>query len=138
VTVLDSSAAIDYLLADGAGEQVTAVLCEAGPAAAPDLLVFEVLAVLRRDVARGELSEERAEGAVEDLGDLAVELFPTMALRGRAFGLRQNLTAGDALFVALAEILAEPLVTKDRALARAARAHTEVEVVVLDGQSPGV
>ena len=131
MTVLDSSAAIDYLLADGAAPQVQALLTQAAPAAAPDLLVFEVLAVLRRDVARGELSEARALGAVDDLGDLAVELFPTLPLRRRAFELRHNLTAADALFVALAELLGEALATKDRALASAAREHTAIEVLLL-------
>jgi predicted nucleic acid-binding protein len=135
VTVLDSSAAIDYLLADDAATQVAELLTAAGPAAAPDLLVFEVLAVLRREVARGELSQERAEGAVEDLGDLAVELFPTLPLRDRAFELRHNLTVGDALFVALAEWLDEPLATKDRRLATAAREHSWAEIVLLESQT---
>jgi predicted nucleic acid-binding protein len=93
--------------------------------------VFELLAVLRRDAARGELSDSRARGAVEDLGDLAVDLFPTLALRHRAFELRLNLTVADALFVALAELLGEPLATKDRGLANAAREHTGVDVVLL-------
>jgi predicted nucleic acid-binding protein len=132
VTVLDTSAAIDYLLGDGAAPQVQALLAEAGPAAAPDLLVFEVLAVLRRLVARGELSESRALGALDDLGDLAVDLFPTLPLRRRAFDLRQNLTAADALFVALAEVLDEGLATKDRALASAAREHVGIDVVLLE------
>jgi predicted nucleic acid-binding protein len=134
VIVLDTSAAIDYLLADGVARQVTKLLSEGGSAAAPDLLVFETVAVLRRDVARGELSERRARGAVEDLGDLAVELFPTLPLRTRAFELRHNLTVADALFIALAEQLDEPLVTKDRALASAAREHTTIDVVVLAEQ----
>lgn len=131
MTVLDTSAAIDYLLGGGVGPQVAKLLSEGGPAAAPDLLVFEVLAVLRRDAARGELGESRARGAVEDLGDLAIELFPTLALRHRAFDLRLNLTVADALFVALAELLGEPLATKDRGLANAAREHTAVDVVLL-------
>jgi predicted nucleic acid-binding protein len=95
--------------------------------------VFEVLAVLRREVARGSVSERRAIGAVDDVGDLAVELFPTLPLRERAFELRQNLTVADGLFVALAELLDEPLATKDRALASAAREHTAVEVLLLEG-----
>lgn len=135
MTVLDSSAAIDYLLADDAATQVAELLTAAGPAAAPDLLVFEVLAVLRREVTRGELSQERAEGAVEDLGDLAVELFPTLPLRDRAFELRHDLTVGDALFVALAEWLDEPLATKDRRLATAAREHSRAEIVLLESQT---
>jgi predicted nucleic acid-binding protein len=131
VTVLDTSAAIDYLLAGGVAGAVVELLSQTGTASAPDLLVFEVLAVLRRDLARGELDERRAQGAVDDLGDLAVELFPTLALRTRAFELRNNLTAADALFVALAELLDEPLATKDRALANAARKHSRIDVLVL-------
>lgn len=137
MTVLDTSAAIDYLLGDGAATQVQALLAEAAPAAAPDLLVFEVLSVLRRYVARGELSENRALGAVDDLGDLAVELFPTLPLRGRVFDLRHNLTAADALFVALAEVLGERLATKDRALADAAREHAGIDVLLLDPPDGG-
>jgi predicted nucleic acid-binding protein len=131
VTVLDSSAVIDYLLAAGVAATVAELLADGAPAAAPDLLVFEVLAVLRRAVGRGELSEIRARAALDDLGDLAVELFPTLPLRRRAFELRANLTAGDGLFLALAELLGEPFATKDRALARAAREHTGVDVVLL-------
>ncbi len=102
-----------------------------GELAAPDLLVFEVLAVLRREVARGGLSEDRAAGAVSDLGDLPIELFPSLPLRRRAWALRANLTAGDALFVVLAEQLGEPLATKDSALCAEAAKHAIVEVLQL-------
>jgi predicted nucleic acid-binding protein len=131
VTVLDTSAVIDYLLAAGAAASVGGLLSDGAPAAAPDLLVFEVLAVLRRDLGSGVLSETRARGALDDLGDLAIELFPTLPLRERAFELRANLTAADGLFVALAELLAEPLATKDRGLAAAAREHAGVDVLLL-------
>jgi len=131
VTVLDTSAAIDFLLGDGVAGEVGALLEREGVLAAPDLLVFEVLAVLRREVGRGELAGARAEGAVEDIGDLPVDLFPGLPLRARAWELRQNLTVADAIFAALAERLGEPLVTKDRGLAAAARAHAGIEVVLL-------
>jgi predicted nucleic acid-binding protein len=131
VTVLDTSAVVDYLLGSGAARAVSKLLRDDSPTAAPDLLVFEVLAVLRRDVGRGDLGASRARLALADLGDAAIELFPTLALRGRAFDLRENLTAADALFVALAEALGEPLATKDEALARAARRHTDVEVFLV-------
>lgn len=132
MTVLDTSAAIDFLLGDGAAPEVGALLAR-DIAAAPDLLVFEVLAVLRRDVQRATLSPERAGFAIDDLGDLPIELFPTLALAERAWGLRENLTAADALFVALAERLGEPLATKDRGLAAAARSVGQVEVILLGG-----
>lgn len=131
MTVLDTSAVIDLLLARESADEVRARLTAEGPAAAPDLLVFEVLAVLRRHVIRSELTAERARGALEDLADLAIELFPAMALRDRAFELRDNFTAADALFTALAERLREPLLTKDAGLAAAVSRHTGVEVIVL-------
>lgn len=131
MTVLDTSVVIDYLLATGTASQVEALLLQTGSAAAPDLLVFEVLAVLRRAVGRAEVDLARARAAIDDLADLSLDLFPTLPLRHRAFDLRRNMTAGDALFVALAETLDEPLATTDRALAAAARAHSAAEVVLL-------
>jgi predicted nucleic acid-binding protein len=131
VTVLDTSAVIDFLLAEGAVGEVESLLAQEGSAAAPDLLVFEILAVLRRDVGRGAVRPDRAQGAVEDLGDLPVDLFGTLALRERAWELRANLTAADALFVALAERLGEPLATKDRGLASAAVTHAGIDTQLL-------
>ena len=132
MTVLDSSAAADYLLGSGVAAQVDTLLAEEGPAFAPDLLTFEVLSVMRRGVFRGDISEQRALGAVNDLGSVSIVLFPSLPLRSRAFALRHNLTVGDALFAALAELRDEPLMTKDRALARAAAEHTEADVVLLE------
>jgi len=131
VTVLDTSVVIDFLLADGAAADVEELLVREGAGAAPDLLVFEVIAVLRRDVGRQVLDPARALGAIDDLGDLPVELFGTLPLRRRAWELRENLTAADALFVALAEHLGEPLATKDRKLSSAARDLTRVETLEL-------
>jgi len=131
VTVLDTSVVIDFLLGDGVAEDVEDLLTREGTAAAPDLLVFEVLAVLRRDVSRHMLDPERARGAIDDLGDLPIELFGTLPLRRRAWDLRENMTAADALFVALAEHLGETLATKDGGLASAARVHARVEALEL-------
>ena len=133
MTVIDTSAVIDFLVAGGAAAQVGELLATEGPLAAPDVLVFEVLTVMRRHVRRNALTAERASGVVEDLGDLAVELFSSLPLRARAWELRDNLTAADGLFVALAEALEEPFATKDRALASAARRHTRVETIDLLG-----
>jgi predicted nucleic acid-binding protein len=132
VTVLDTSAVVDYLLGDGVAADVQRLFERERVAAAPDVLVFEVLAVLRRGVQRGELTAARARGAVEDLGDLPLQLFPALALRARAWELRENLTIADGLFAALAEQLGEPLLTKDSGLAASARDHAGVEIVDLD------
>ncbi|MHB8242285.1 MAG: type II toxin-antitoxin system VapC family toxin [Solirubrobacteraceae bacterium] len=131
MTVLDTSVVVDFLLGAGVAGDVRVLMDREGELAAPDLLVFEVLAVLRREVGRGDLSEDRAASAVFDLGDLPVELFPSLPLRRRAWALRANLTAADALFVVLAEQLGEPLATKDSALGAEAAKHATVEVLQL-------
>jgi len=131
VTVIDTSAVVDFLLGVGVARDVETLMSAGGELAAPDLIVFEALAVLRREAHRGEVAEERAAAAVLDLGDLPIELFPSLPLRERAWSLRGNLTAADALFVALAEELGEPLATKDSALFAEVPKHAAVEVLEL-------
>ena len=133
MTVIDTSGVVDFLLADGVAGEVEELMTREGELAAPDLLVFETLAVLRRETLRGRLAETRAAGAVLDLGDLPIELFPSLPQRERAWELRENLTAADALFVALAEELGEPLATKDLGLADAAAKHGGIDVMALGG-----
>lgn len=136
MTVLDTSGVVDFLIGEESFEEVADLFRKDGTVAAPDLLVFEVVAVFRRLVQRGEIDPGRARAAVEDLGDLPVELFPILPLRGRVWELRDNLTAADAFFVALAEQLDEPLATKDRHLTAAARAGTGIRIIELAGR-PG-
>lgn len=131
MTVLDTSAAVDYLLGSGVADRVQSLFASEGQLAAPDLLVFETIAVLRRHAQRGALTAARAAAAIGDLGDLPIELFPSLPLRGRAWELRANLTAADALFVALAECLQEPLATRDAALAGEASKHASLTVLSL-------
>lgn len=131
MTVVDTSVVVDVLLGTGAAEAGIELMAAAPSLAAPDLLAFEVLAVLRRIGGRGEADERRLAGAVEDLGALRVELFPTMSLRRRAWELRHNLTIAEGLFVALAEQLGEPLATKDEGLADAAARLGSAEIVRL-------
>lgn len=50
-------------------------------------------------------------------------------LLGRAFELRENLAAADAMYVALAERLGASLLTADQKLACAIRDHTSVLVL---------
>jgi predicted nucleic acid-binding protein len=135
VTVIDTSGVVDFLVGEEAADAVGELFTRERTLAAPDVLVFEVLAVLRRHVRRGSIAPERATGAIEDLGDLPVEIFPALPLRDRAWGLRDNFTAADALFVALAERLGEPMATKDRSLASAAREHAGVAAIELVGDS---
>lgn len=131
MTVIDTSAVVDFLLGIGVAEQVENLMTREGELSAPDILIFEVLAVLRREALRGTLSEARAAGAVEDLGDLPIALFPCLALRQRAWALRRNFTAADALFIALAEQMNEPLATKDGGLVAEVSKHATAAVLAL-------
>lgn len=131
MTVIDTSGVVDFLLGTGAAKQVQTLMEHEGELAAPDLLTFEVLAVLRREAHRGSIAEDRATAAVDDLGDLPIELFPSLPLRQRAWALRRNLTTADALFAALAEQLDEPFATKDGALAGEVAKHSTLTVLRL-------
>jgi predicted nucleic acid-binding protein len=102
-----------------------------GPGAsvhAPDLVNVEVLHVLRRIARADEITSERCDELRRDFADLPIHTYPSWPLLERAWALRDNFTVYDAMYVALAEALEARLVTADRALARAAGAHTPVRV----------
>lgn len=94
----------------------------------PHLIDVELLHVLRRLNLTGVLSEERAADALGDYSDLAMTRYPHDVLAGRIWELHHTLTAYDATFVALAEMLGAPLVTCDAWLARAGGHTADVEV----------
>jgi predicted nucleic acid-binding protein len=121
VIVADASAVIDGLL--NASEHPHIAICLAGAIdllAAPDLLDVEVLSVLRRWEHGKEISARRAEQALQDLQALPIARYPARALLGHAWKLRNNLTAYDAQYVALAQTLRARLLTTDEAMAQAA------------------
>ncbi len=87
---------------------------------------MEVLSALRRLVASGEATAERAGEAIADLLDLPIERYPHDILVPRIWELRENFSAYDASYVALAEAVADepvPLLTADARLARAIDEH---------------
>lgn len=126
--VVDSSAVIDALTAV-AGTDELRVQLATEDLHAPSLIDFEVVAALRGLTLRGHLSATRAADLLTDFNDLPVQRWPSAdALRRRAFQLRDNLSAYDAAYVALAEALACPLVTRDARLARSSGHSAHVEV----------
>lgn len=96
--------------------------------AGPDLLRIEVLAVIRKRLIAGALTTTQADDAVEDLLDLPVSVFPSAPLLRRAWALRDNVTAYDACYVALAEALDCTLLTADTRLANAPGTTCAVEL----------
>jgi predicted nucleic acid-binding protein len=87
--------------------------------AAPHLMPVEVANILRRAVLSGELSADSASMAHADLLALRVDLFPYGPFAVRVWELRDNVTAYDAWYVALAESLDAKLATLDARLSRA-------------------
>ena len=77
----------------------------------------------------GEIDRDRGAAALADLADLPVRRYPHDILLPRVWELRNNLTAYDAVYVALAEALDAPLLTRDKRLAAAAGHHARVELV---------
>lgn len=118
ILVVDASAAVEYLLQSVLGERVGRLFEEA-EIVAPELLDAEVLAVLRRELQKGRLDEQRASEAVTDLRDWGVERIPHKQLLIGAWALRGHVSAYDALYVAAARLRGATLVTADGPLARA-------------------
>jgi predicted nucleic acid-binding protein len=126
VIVLDSSAAVHYLVGGREGEWVAEELQAAGEAQAPHVLDVEVVAALRTLASHGSVSPDLAREAIDDLEHMNVVRYPHVPLLPLMWALRENLSAADACFVALAEALASPLVTTDLRLARAPGLEIEV------------
>lgn len=123
--VLDASAAIEALVARDPNVELLRRLDGDDDLRAPHLIDIEISSGLRRLVAARELSADRAADALLDLHDLRIVRYPHLPLVDRIWELRDRLTAYDAAYVALAEILGVPLVTCDARLARS-RGHDAV------------
>jgi predicted nucleic acid-binding protein len=118
VIVLDASAAIDWLLQTTAGQRIDQRIFSHNESLhAPHLLDLEVAQVLRRLVREGAVSAHRADQAIEDLLDLRITRYLHFVLLPRIWQLRNNFSAYDAAYVALAERLGARLLTRDARLA---------------------
>lgn len=128
--VVDASAAIEVLLRTSAAPALEERLFAPGEALhAPHLIDLEVAQVLRRYAVGGQIAVERGRIALADFADFPVLRYPHSILLPRIWELRSNLTAYDAAYVALAEALDAPLLTRDRKLAAAAGVGARIEVV---------
>jgi predicted nucleic acid-binding protein len=128
--VVDASAMLEALLRTPAAKAVEKWLFDPRQTLhAPHLLDIEVAQVIRRYSANGEIDSERGRAALADLADFPLHRYPHDFLLPRIWDLRNNLTACDAAYVALAEALDAPLLTCDRRLAAAAGYHARVELV---------
>jgi len=84
---------------------------------------------VRRYAANGVIDSKRGGMALTDLADFPLRRYPHDFLLPRIWDLRNNLTAYDAAYVALAEVLDATLLTRDRRLAAAAGHRAKIELV---------
>jgi predicted nucleic acid-binding protein len=130
VIVVDASAVLEFLLQTALGTRIEARLYrDHDEFNAPHLLDVEVCQALRRLVRLGDVSVNRAQEALSDLVDLDIRRHAHIQFLDRAWDLRNNLTAYDAMYVALAEALDAPLVTCDAPLGAALGHQSQIEVI---------
>jgi predicted nucleic acid-binding protein len=130
VIVVDASALLEALLRTPAAKAVEARLFSPRQTLhAPHLLDVEIAQVIRRYAMAGEVDRERGRAALADLADFPLRRYPHTFLLPRVWDLRNNLSAYDATYVALAEVLDAPLLTRDQRLAAALGHHARIELV---------
>lgn len=127
--VVDASVLAPALADDGEGGDRSRGRLVGETIAAPELVDLEVVSVLRRAARSGRLDERRSSQALADLAALPLGRAPHGPLLDRIWQLRDNLTAYDAAYVALAEALQAPLVTAGAALVDAPGLRCEVELL---------
>ena len=118
--VIDSSAIVDVLIGEST-PSLDRILAEE-PLHSPVTVDLEYMSALRR-LERRQLP---AAQALERFFNLTIRRHDIQPLRDRIWQLRDNITPYDASYVALAEALEVPLVTRDLRLARAAEGLVEV------------
>jgi predicted nucleic acid-binding protein len=125
VIVLDPSAAVLGLLNDGAARRALAT----DDVAVPHLADSEIVHALRRQIRRGRIEPDDADRALDRWTRIGVRRFAVVGVLDRMWDLRHNLSAYDATYVALAEVLGCSLVTGDRRLAGAPGPTCSIVVV---------
>lgn len=125
--ILDASVAIEVFSSPRPDPELQRRV-STGAAAAPELFDLEACNVLRKMVLRGRITASDASGVLQDIRDAPVVRIAHRHLVQRVWELRDNITAYDASYVALAELIGVPLVTCDARIGRASGHRAQVEV----------
>ena len=133
--IVDTCAVIDLLVDPGENGRAVAERLRGRDLAAPDVMFAEAANVLRKLRARRKLSDAEASMAYAELLELPIEPWPFETVEQRVWDLRGTLTAFDATFVALSELLTAPLVTTDERLERAMRSVPAVKGPAVKGSA---
>ena len=127
--VLDASVVVELVLGTRIGARIRERLHDPRISLhGPELLDLEVLNVLRRYVRAGTVAADRAEAAVRRLDELDLQRHRHGPMLPRIWSWRAKLTAYDAAYVALAEVVDCPLLTTDARLSKAPGLPVPVEL----------
>jgi predicted nucleic acid-binding protein len=130
VIVPDASVIVTILLANPDSVRIRGRLFRSGgPFHVPHLIDLEVIQTLRRLCRAADMTLSRASQALDDFQAFPFIRYPHRLLAGRIWQLRHNLTAYDAVYLALAEALQATLYTCDSGLAEIARRTVSVELM---------
>jgi predicted nucleic acid-binding protein len=129
VIVVDASVLAPALADDGDDGDRARDRLRGEQLAAPELIDLEVVSTLRRAARAKRLDGQRSLQALTDLAALPLRRVPHLPLLGRVWELRDNLSAYDASYVALAEALETVLVTADGRIERASGINCEIAVL---------
>jgi predicted nucleic acid-binding protein len=128
--VIDASAVLELVLRTEKGKKVEArALMSEESLHAPHLIDVEVTQALRRLVQLKEIKADRAKQALDDHAALHIKRADHEDMLERLWELRDSVTAYDATYVALAEVLDAPLITCDSKLARSHGHRATVELI---------
>lgn len=127
--VIDASVLVEVLLRTATGVALEPrIRAELPFVCAPHLIDIEVAHVLRKNFLSRAIDADRGKAAFQDLAEFPVFRYPHTSLLTGIWLLRNNLTAYDAAYVELAELLQAPLLTRDRKLAASSGHNAKIEV----------
>jgi predicted nucleic acid-binding protein len=128
--VVDASSVVEMLFGTPAASSINRIVFNSDEQiCAPHLIDLEVTHVLRRFAREGDVAPERCRIALDDFVDLSIIRYPQSIFLPRIWQLRNNLSAYDAAYVALAEALDALLVTRDRRLANAKGHNARIALI---------
>ena len=128
--MLDASAVLEVPLRSRVGLEIEKrIFSSKETLFAPHLLDLEVAQALRRYCASGKITSDRGKEAIENLKNLPITRNEHDIFLHRVWELGHNMTAYDAVYVALAETLPAPLLTRDAHLASAPGHDAVIELI---------
>lgn len=126
--VIDASALVDVIMG-WRSEAIKERLRDAAIVHVPVTIDAELLHALRKHALAGVVGVQHSNAALEMLGGTTLSRHSVQPFAPRMWSLRHNVTTYDAAYVALAESLDIPLLTRDARLSRSSGHTARIEYI---------